>query len=727
MKRIRRIYTADLKRIFSNRGAMVIVLGLCILPSLYAWFYLKSSRDPYGNTRGIKVAVVNNDIGAVFKEEFVNIGAEVIKELKTDQNIGWVFVDENIANQGTKLGKYYASIVIESGFSEKMITLLDEFPQHPEIRYTVNEKLNAIAPKITSKGATTIKENIQKSFIDTVNRILMEKLNLVGFDLQASKTSVYGLIDFVHDARESLDAVDEKINKILEISYRSRYQLEEAYGKLPTLKSDINQGKEALYQSRTLAEQSLKLLDTVPDQIQTHKTAIQDIARSIDSEFSAILSYADQKNQHLENDLNQITSKLTNLENELWRQAQKITQRRDMIDHLLPHTPLTAPFNKLLQKLNLLRQKSISIRSTLSPLSQDAQKVINFSKDTQTAIQGIRQDLRTSLDDLHDDYETNIEPALRQVLNHTQDLSTSGIEKLDRLENKLPDLQRNLEEGARIINTETEKVRSFQEKLPKLQKDVKTIDQHLQKLKASWKLENFIEVATLDPNRFSEFIAEPVKLVENKFFSIPNYGSAMSPFFTTLAIRVGSLLNISLFTTKIREKTFYHCKHYQKYLGKRLLFLSIALIQGIIIALGDMFLLNAYVANKGAFIGITLRAAMVFSMIIYTTVATFWNAGKAIVIVFLVLQLSWAGGTFPIELSGSFFQAINPFLPFTYAIIAMREAVGGVLREIYLPNMTILLSFFGIFLCIGIFIKPLIAPLIARFEHKFSTSELWEH
>ena len=317
MKRIRRIYTADLKRIFSNRGAMVIVLGLCILPSLYAWFYLKCSRDPYGNTRGIKVAVVNNDIGAVFKEEFINIGAEVIKELKTDQNIGWVFVDENIANQGTKLGKYYASIVIESGFSEKMATLLDEVPQHPEIRYTVNEKLNAIAPKITSKGATTIKENIQKSFIDTVNRILMEKLNLVGFDLQASKTSVYGLIDFVHDARESLDAIDEKINKILEISYRSRYQLEEAYGKLPTLKNDINQGKEALYQSRTLAEQSLKLLDTVPDQIQTHKTSIQDIARSIDSEFSAILSYADQKNQNLENDLNQITTRLTNLENEL--------------------------------------------------------------------------------------------------------------------------------------------------------------------------------------------------------------------------------------------------------------------------------------------------------------------------------------------------------------------------------------------------------------------------
>lgn len=140
-----------------------------------------------------------------------------------------------------------------------------------------------------------------------------------------------------------------------------------------------------------------------------------------------------------------------------------------------------------------------------------------------------------------------------------------------------------------------------------------------------------------------------------------------------------------------------------------------------------MWLLDAYVANPQAFFFASLRVALVFSMIVYTTVSTFWSAGKAIVIIFLVLQLSGAGGTFPIELSGTFFQSINPFLPFTYAIAAMREAVGGVVWEIYLPNLIILLGFFGVFLLLGLFVKPLIASKVERFESKFSESELGEH
>ena len=161
MKKIWQVYLSNLKHVFSNRVAFLIVLVLCILPSLYAWFYLKSSRDPYGNTKGLKIAVVNEDLGVVFRDQRVNIWADVVNELKTNDSIWWVFVDSQVAQEGTRLGKYYASIVIESWFSEKMVSLLDEFPRHPEIHYTVNEKIKAIAPKITAKGASIIKENIQ--------------------------------------------------------------------------------------------------------------------------------------------------------------------------------------------------------------------------------------------------------------------------------------------------------------------------------------------------------------------------------------------------------------------------------------------------------------------------------------------------------------------------------------------------------------------------------------
>ena len=727
MKKIWQVYLSNLKHVFSNRVAFLIVLVLCILPSLYAWFYLKSSRDPYGNTKGLKIAVVNEDLGVVFRDQRVNIWADVVNELKTNDTIWWVFVDSQIAQEGTRLGKYYASIVIESWFSEKMVSLLDEFPRHPEIHYTVNEKINAIAPKITAKGASSIKENIQKSFLDSLNRVLMEKLNLVGFDLKNSKQSVYSLIDFVHDARTSLDHLDQKIDKMLELSYRSRFRLEEMYGKVPEVKTNINDVQSTLSKSSLLAQNSLNFLSTTPEKIKGYKSELQTIANDIDWEFSRILDKADQKNQNFAQDLQRINPKLSQLEQQVGNQAASLQQVRLLISSLFPGAPILTKLDAAIANLNTVSSKSSSLRGTLSSVQSEVQQTIDFSRDTQKAITSLRDDMRTTLDEVHTNYQNDIEPLLTDVLKEIDTLSQQGTEKLDTLEKKLPQVEKNIDWGIEILNTEIEKIRSFQDKLPKLQSSVHVIDNQLQKLKKSWKVEELIQLATLNPRRFSDFVSEPVELVENKLFSIPNYGSAMSPFFTTLAIWVGSLLSISLFTTKTREKAFQNFKSYQKYLGKRLFFLTIALMQGIVVSLWDMWLLDAYVANPRAFFFASLRVALVFSMIVYTTVSTFWSAGKAIVIIFLVLQLSGAGGTFPIELSGAFFQSINPFLPFTYAIAAMREAVGGVVWEIYLPNLIILLGFFGVFLLLGLFVKPLIASKVERFESKFSESELGEH
>ena len=727
MKKIWQVYLSNLKHVFSNRVAFLIVLVLCILPSLYAWFYLKSSRDPYGNTKGLKIAVVNEDLGVVFRDQRVNIWADVVNELKTNDSIWWVFVDSQIAQEGTRLGKYYASIVIESWFSEKMVSLLDEFPRHPEIHYTVNEKINAIAPKITAKGASSIKENIQKSFLDSLNRVLMEKLNLVGFDLKNSKQSVYSLIDFVHDARTSLDHLDQKIDKMLELSYRSRFRLEEMYGKVPEVKTNINDVQSTLSKSSLLAQNSLNFLSTTPEKIKGYKSELQTIANDIDWEFSRILDKADQKNQNFAQDLQRINPKLSQLEQQVGNQAASLQQVRLLISSLFPGAPILTKLDATIANLNTVSSKSSSLRGTLSSVQSEVQETIDFSRDTQKAITSLRDDMRTTLDEVHTNYQNDIEPLLTEVLKEIDTLSQQGTEKLDTLEKKLPQVEKNIDWGIEILNTEIEKIRSFQDKLPKLQSSVHIIDNQLQKLKKSWKVEELIQLATLNPRRFSDFVSEPVELVENKLFSIPNYGSAMSPFFTTLAIWVGSLLSISLFTTKTREKAFQNFKSYQKYLGKRLFFLTIALLQGIVVSLWDMWLLDAYVANPRAFFFASLRVALVFSMIVYTTVSTFWSAGKAIVIIFLVLQLSGAGGTFPIELSGAFFQSINPFLPFTYAIAAMREAVGGVVWEIYLPNLIILLGFFGVFLLLGLFVKPLIASKVERFESKFSESELGEH
>ena len=259
-----------------------------------------------------------------------------------------------------------------------MVSLLDEFPRHPEIHYTVNEKINAIAPKITAKGASSIKENIQKSFLDSLNRVLMEKLNLVGFDLKNSKQSVYSLIDFVHDARTSLDHLDQKIDKMLELSYRSRFRLEEMYGKVPEVKTNINDVQSTLSKSSLLAQNSLNFLNTTPEKIKGYKSDLQTIANDIDGEFSRILDKADQKNQNFAQDLQRINPKLSQLEQQVGNQAASLQQVRLLISGLFPGAPILTKLDAAIANLNTVSAKSSSLRGTLSSVQSEVQQTIDF-------------------------------------------------------------------------------------------------------------------------------------------------------------------------------------------------------------------------------------------------------------------------------------------------------------------------------------------------------------
>ena len=132
-----------------------------------------------------------------------------------------------------------------------------------------------------------------------------------------------------------------------------------------------------------------------------------------------------------------------------------------------------------------MSSKSSSLRGTLSSVQSEVQQTIDFSRDTQKAITSLRDDMRTTLDEVHTNYQNDIEPLLTDVLKEIDTLSQQGTEKLDTLEKKLPQVEKNIDRGIEILNTEIEKIRSFQDKLPKLQSSVHVIDNQLQKLKKS--------------------------------------------------------------------------------------------------------------------------------------------------------------------------------------------------------------------------------------------------
>lgn len=146
MKNIMRVFIRDLKNLNGNITAIIVIIGICIIPALYAWFNIAANWDPYGNTAGIKVAVANMDQGYDATELLpgrINIGDEIVSSLKDNEQIGWTFLDYDAAMEGVKRGDYYAAVIIPEDFSEKIASFLTDNIESPTIQYYVNEKKNA--------------------------------------------------------------------------------------------------------------------------------------------------------------------------------------------------------------------------------------------------------------------------------------------------------------------------------------------------------------------------------------------------------------------------------------------------------------------------------------------------------------------------------------------------------------------------------------------------------
>ena len=249
-------------------------------------------------------------------------------------------------------------------------------------------------------------------------------------------------------------------------------------------------------------------------------------------------------------------------------------------------------------------------------------------------------------------------------------------------------------------------------------------------------ISELLDLLKSDVEARSDFLANPVNLVEKELFPMGNYGSAMTPFYTILSLWVGELLLVSILAVNPHEM---NTKEYsskkdmitkytiiESYFGKLLLFVSIGIIQAVIVSLGDLYILKVYCLNKFLFVLVAILASITFTFIIYTLCSVFGNAGKVLGIVLLVFQIGGSGGTFPIELTPKFFQRIHPFLPFTYTISLMRESIGGIVREVIIKDVIIIASIIVGSALIGVFLKKPLSKIINNFTEKFEESHLGE-
>lgn len=717
MENILKIFTRDIKSIIKNWVALIIIVGLMILPSLYAWFNIRASWDPYGNTGGIKVAIVNNDKGGNLQDKFISVGDELVAKLKENTNLGWEFVSEEEGNNGVHKGKYYATIIIPEEFTSETLSIINNNIKRPTLIYRVNEKSNAIAPKITDKGITTIKSQVDSNIIETVDGLIFMVFNEMGVSIEGSKDKILKLINGVIDLNNKVPEIENIINEINNGSSSAENLITKAKDNLPLLQDTLNSSDNLLVDTKNALEKSKGALGDVAPVIKSDLEVINRELGNLEGLINTVININIDKNSIL-NGLDNISIKLGDINSRV----------NGIIKSL---EPLSKFNNNLKEIINELNTVSTKLNSAIDIIAKVTDTVNNASPVDKSKLQEIKSLIEANkniVSNILNNYDSLYIPAINKAIDELTNISDNSITLVNEAKSAIPDIEsllNNLDNALKLGKGDIEKLNN---EMPKIKASLSNISSKLSSINKDEAIDKLLSLLKNDWEAVSSFLGSPVEIKEEVLFPIPNYGSAMSPFYSTLALWVGALILVSLLTTEphgFKEEIAF--KPYEKYFGKFLTFGFIGICQTLILTLGDIFLLKCYVLNKGLFIGVSLLSSIIFILIVYTLVSIFGNVGKAIAVILLVIQVAGAGGTFPVEVMPSFFKKVNPLLPFTYAISAMREAVAGIVKSNLTRDIIMLLSYGVIFVLIGLFLKGPINKASRRFVEKLNESGLIGH
>lgn len=698
MKQIGKIYRTDVKNIVTNWVALVIILGLVFLPSLYAWLNIKASWDPYGQTENLQVAVVNHDKGAVIKGNSLRIGDDIIASLKNNKNIGWVFTDEEEATRGVNYGQYYASIIIPEDFSEKIATVLTDNPQKAEIVYNVNEKINAIAPKITSQGASGIVQQVSSHFIKEANGTIFTIFNEIGLELETQRPTIEEVANLIIKLESILPEIDQTVAILAEDMNMANELVQKAQANLSVIAKATTNYKDFVGQLGKWLDTGSDALKAIGPNIKNDLILLQEISLA-GNELSSILVDPNMDPAVALEALHKTEKRVSNAA----KTMDEMTKLFERLNQIVGENRLAVALEKM-EKMNSILQQQLSLMNNIEGALSRSE---SLSPEKMNQFNQLTKDFSIRLENFIQSYDDEVQPLIQQGLGRVKASSEAAFHTLEDITNDIPDVQKILKDAEKGLSVSTKELPVIQKRLPVIENKLRDFSNLIRTLEEEGTIAEVVDLLKNNASKKSEFFAEPVILKENKLYPIPNYGSAMSPFFTTLSLWVGALLLVSLLTVEVHghEERF---KSYEVYFGRFLTFLTLAIMQSLFVTLGDIFLLDTYVVNKFWFVIFGALLSSVFMLIVYTLVSVFGNVGKALAIVLLVLQLAGAGGTFPIQVTGPFFQAIYPLLPFTYGISMMREAVGGVIWEIVIKDLLCLSIFVAVTLTLGLSLKKLV-------------------
>ena len=691
MHNILTIIKRDIKALLTHFFPLVIAIGLCMLPPLYAWFNIYSNWDPYGNSSNVKIAVASEDVGWTDDEtgESYNAGDEVIDSLKENNSIDWVMLDSSEkAVDGVKSGAYYAAVVLSDDFSRNMYHGFMDGLKQPTITYYENEKKNAVAAKITDTAVSTLKNSIDQMYVEIVVSTLFEDADKVeervnGSDTESGSDSdtpklINTFSDRIDDVNENIKAYKLLLTSLTAADERLNTSLQDADADLDSLQQKAGSASDTL---------SGKTASGVLDDMNK-------IASNIDSDLSDLQDALDRVQNAADSSEKQAAYAM--VEKNLKNIRSKLNSMIDSLSKLKPHTHL------LQNKVNRIITK---LQSQVSDINKILDLMDDVSGDIDSGLSSLDRTLQQKINRLHDSYNNTILPAVEDAVDTIDGALQDGATAMGSISEDIA-VMRQIVSGTRQSVTDLNGVMSnTSQSLDDISKDLDDLKNELNGLTEREFLQKILDFMHGDPEGYGKFLAEPVEIESEAIYPVENYGSGVAPFYTTLALWVGCIFLLALMKITPSTEGLKDPRPYQLFFGRFGILFLLGQLQWIVIYIGNIYVLKTQCLHPGRMFLTGAVTSFTFMLLCYAVTLAFADLGKAIIVVIVVLQIAGSSGTYPIEVLPEFFQKVYVFFPFPYAINAMRECMFGYYENDYIIYMLQLLAFAAAALLLGLVIR----------------------
>ncbi|MEH7234614.1 YhgE/Pip domain-containing protein [Bacillus sp. JJ1562] len=718
---------AELKSILSNRKVLIPILAVAFVPVLYAGMFLWAFWDPYDHMEDLPVAIVNEDVGAAFEGDQLQLGKELTDKLSDNHTFNFQIVSKEDGYKGLENRDYYVLVEIPENFSTNATTLLDNHPQKLELKYVPNESTNFLSSQIGETAIEKVKAEVSKNVTATYTENMFDKVQDLADGLTQASDGSGQLAEGVAKVNDGSKTLEENLAILASKSIEFTNGVEKAASGATNLASGTDQVKAGIGEINEKLPSLVDGTNQVQDGVAQMKEELpKQIAEGITNHLNDSVGKVEIGLDELETRLSTgLSSQLTNgisanlsekLADQMIASQTENTggllatlvkkgiineaQVPDIISEMSKGQPTKDELQEQLEQ-QLAQQFEPSVSAGIANgLNQGfTQFKTNLHQQFGTATVGLADQLQTQTSPAFDrllsglqqvnEGQINLQQGIGQLYNGSaalqngaHDLSggmgqlTNGAGQLQNGAGQLADGSKELKEGTvQLTDGSTELAKKLAEGA-----------EHANSVKAN--------------DETYDMMGEPVTVKKQEVNTVPNYGTGFAPYFISLGLFVGALLMSIVF--KLKEPVFQPKNAFRWFFSKFGVLAIVGIIQAVLV---DVILLEGLkieVACIPLFFVTSLITSFVFLTLIQMLVTMMGDPGRFIAIIILILQLTTSAGTFPLELIPNALQPINALLPMTYSVQSFKAVISSGDFAYMWHNNLILLTYMVAFMAITI-------------------------